>query len=258
MSSIAIVTGASSGVGKEFVAQLNEGKGGPLDEIWVIARSEDKLAELAAQSENVAVRPIPLDLMQDSSFETLEGMLEEENPCVQWLINSAGFGVFGDYVDVGLSANANMVRLNCLALVQMMSVCLPHMCPGSCIVNMSSIAGVIPQPQLATYSASKAFVQELSRMLNHELRGTGIHVLAACPKFMRTKFLDKPGDEQAANAMTRIGFEDVGHVVSLALRLAVLGYPMSISSLDMQLAALATKLLPRKCIFFIEDLVFGR
>ncbi|MDO4797428.1 MAG: SDR family NAD(P)-dependent oxidoreductase [Coriobacteriales bacterium] len=258
MKSIAVVTGASSGVGREFVAQLCDRKGGPLDEIWIIARSKDTLEEMAAASTNVTIRPIPLDLMDDASFATLEAMLEDEKPCVQWLVNSAGFGVFGAYGDVGAKANANMVRLNCLALVQMMSVCLPHMQPGSCIVNLASIAGVIPQPFLATYSASKAFVQELSRMLNHELRGTGIHVIAVCPKFMHTKFLDKPGDNEAADAMTRIGFEEVEHVVSLALRLAVLGYPMSISCLDMQLAALATKLLPRKCIFFVEDLFFGR
>ncbi len=258
MKSIAVVTGASSGVGREFVSQLCDHKGGPLDEIWIIARSKDTLEEIAASSPNVAVRPIPLDLMDDASFVTLEQMLEDERPCVQWLVNSAGFGVFGAYGDVGKDANANMIRLNCLALVQMTSVCLPHMRPGSCIVNLASIAGVVPQPYLATYSASKAFVLELSRMLNHELRGAGIHVIAVCPKFMRTKFLDKPGDGDAATAMTRIGFERVDRVVRLALRLAVLGYPMSISSPAMQLAALAAKLLPRECIFFVEDLLFGR
>ncbi len=257
MRSIAIVTGASSGVGREFVYQLCGGGGGPLDEIWIIARSKDTLAKMAAACEKPLIRPIPLDLTLDESFCELEAMLAQEEPCVQWLVNSAGFGTFGSFGDVG-SANADMVRLNCLALVSMTSICLPHMQPGSRIVNMASIAGLVPQPQLATYSASKAFVLELSRMLDHELAGTGIHVTAVCPKFMRTKFLDKPGDSEAAGAMTRIGFEDVGHVVRTALRFSVLGYHVSLSCLDMQLAALAAKLLPRKTLFRIEDLLFGR
>lgn len=258
MKSIAIVTGASSGVGREFVSQLCAGKGGPLDEVWAIARSKDVLDELAQHSSTPKVRSVPLDLTCADSFETLEAMLGAEDVCVQWLVNSAGFGTFGSFAAIGRQANANMIQLNCIALVQMISTCLPYVRSGSRIINLASIAGVIPQPYLATYSASKAFVLELSRMLDHELSGTGIHVTALCPKFMRTKFLANPGDAQEASQMTRIGFEDVGRVVSKALAASVLGIPTCITSVDMHLAALAAKILPRKALFRIEDLLFGR
>lgn len=258
MKSIAIVTGASSGVGKEFVRQLCMGKGGPLDEVWVIARSEEVLEELAAEHAEPKVCPIPLDLTRDDSFPQLEQLLAQEDVCVQWLVNSAGFGTFGDFGSVGRTDNANMVRLNCLAVVQMMSVVLSHMRPGSRIINLASIAGAIPQPYLATYSATKAFVLELSRMLDHELSPIGIHVTAVCPKFMRTGFLDAPGDHATANRMTVIGFEDVHRVVSCAIARALLGRQLCITSPDMRASYLLAKILPRRVLFWVEDLMFRR
>ena len=256
MTSIAIVTGASSGVGQAFVRQLDAGKGGPLDEIWAIARTTERLQDLADSCHSITVRPISLDLATDSAFDELSSLLESHEATVQWLVNSAGYGKFGTYADIGREQNAGMVALNCLGVVNAISVALPHMVAGSCIVNLASIAGAVPQPELAVYSATKAFVLELSRMLNHELAPCGIHVVAVCPKFMRTRFLDQPGNDTAANRMTLIGYNDVDDVVRKSMRCAIRGKDVCVPSIDVRLAMAAARILPRKVLFRIEDLLF--
>ena len=256
MKRIAIITGASSGVGKEFVRQLDAQRGGPLDALWLIARNASRLEEVAASCKNVPALTIPCDLANEESCLKLEEMLDDPDIVVEWLINSAGFGKFGDYQTVGAHQNALMVKLNCLGIVQMCSLVLPHMHAGSRIVNLSSIAGAIPQVMLATYSATKAFVLELSRMLDYELSPCGIHVMAVCPKFMKTRFLDNPGSSEAADGMCRIGFEDVSRVVSKTLRRAVKGKNLCMPSPEMRLLYLASRLMPRRLLFKVEDLLF--
>ena len=256
MKRIAIVTGASSGVGQEFVRQLDEGRGGPLDEIWIIARNEERLESIRAACTRVPARPIPADLTDEGSFELIEGLLDEADVVVEWLVNSAGYGKFGDYASIGAKDNAGMVQLNCLAVVNMISLALPYMHAGSRIINLSSIAGAIPQVMLATYSATKAFVLELSRMLDHELSPVGIHVTAVCPKFMKTRFLDQPGNDDAAKGMCKIGFEDVEHVVRMALDCAVFGMPVCIPNRGMRFTYLASRCMPRTLLFKLEDLLF--
>lgn len=256
MKFIAIVTGASSGVGREYALQLAHGKGGPLDEIWAIARTESALKELADTTDGTTIRPIPLDLSRTESFDELERLLDEEQPRVVWLVNCAGFGVFGSFSEIG-SANARMCALMCDGVVEMCSRCLPHMGPGSRIINLSSIAGLIPQVELATYSACKAFVLELSRMLDHELKAAGIRVIAVCPRFMRTHFLDEPGDRGAAERMTMIGFDDVERVVARSLGYSVLDIGTYVPSHAMRLLAFLSKHIPRRALFKAEDLLFG-
>ena len=163
MTNVAIVTGASSGVGREFVRQLDLGRGGPLDEIWLIARSADRLEQIAEETVT-GCRVFALDLTKDSSFLSVRDALEADGSIrVQWLINSAGYGRFGRLDEISSQDNADMIRLNCIAVVEMCYHALPRMVPGSRIVNMSSIAGIAPQPELSVYSASKRFVLDFSR-----------------------------------------------------------------------------------------------
>lgn len=250
MKSIAIITGASSGVGREFARQL-DAEGG-LDEIWLVARREAVLREVAAGLATPS-RVLALDLTEESSFETIANLLDEGDVDVRWLVNSAGFGKFGDFVTIDERATMDMVRLNCLGVVEACYHVLPHMTAGGRIVNLASIAGVVPQPRLSVYSATKGFVLDFSRTLDHELASTGIHVTALCPKFMRTGFLDAPGDEEAARAMTMIGFEPVEHVVRTALRYARRGWPLCIPAWDMKAAHVITKILPTTWVMYIED-----
>lgn len=250
MKSIAIVTGASSGVGREFARQLAAEKG--LDEIWLVARRREVLREVA-DGLPIEARVIPLDLTKEASYEELARLLDEGDVDVRWLVNSAGFGKFGTFPDIDEGATADMVRLNCLALVEASYHVLPHMSAGGRIINLASIAGVIPQPRLSVYSATKGFVLDLSRTIDHELAPAGIHVTALCPKFMRTGFLDAPGDEEAARAMTMIGFEPVERVVRVALRYARHGRSLCIPSWDMKAAHVICKVLPTTWVMYIED-----
>lgn len=256
MQRIAIVTGASSGVGAEFVRQFDAGKGGPLDAIWLVSRNKAILEEVAASCKRIHALPIPCDLTSPEAFSQLQQLFTTHDVVVEWLVNSAGFGKFGDYREVGISANTSMVQLNCLAVVQMTSIALEHMHKGSRIINLSSIAGAIPQSMLATYSATKAFVLELSQMLNHELGPSGIHVTAVCPKFMHTKFLDSPGSSTAAEGMCRIGFEEVESVVAKALRSSLTGRSLCVPSPDMKFARIVAHLIPRTLLFKVEDTLF--
>jgi short-subunit dehydrogenase len=250
MKSIAIVTGASSGVGREFVRQFDAGTGGPLDELWLIARRADALEEVAATCVT-ATRTFALDLTSPAAFHTLGDALfdacEDDTAYVQWLVNSAGFGTAGSFADVRPDANADMVRLNCLAVVQMCSTVLPYLTRGSRIVNLASMAAVAPLPGFATYAATKAFVLNLSRALDAELAEVGIHVTAVCPKWMKTGFFDRLGDKSRYAHLTGIGFEDPIRAVRQSIRAAILGRPVCVTSPDMKLAYAIAHILPTSC-----------
>ncbi len=235
---IAIVTGASSGLGAEIVRQLAEGAFGPLDQIWAVSRRAEKTGPL--------VRPFALDLTDPASFDVLEQALDETTDArVALLVNNAGFGTFGGFAAMPPEDNANMVRLLMLAPVELTYRALSFMSAGSRILNVSSVAAFMPQPCLATYSAAKRFVLDLSRSLDAELGPVGIHVTALCPKFIRTGFLDHAGaDDVAARMAGLTGFEDVRRVARLGLRAARAGRTLCIPSADMRAFYAAAKLLP--------------
>lgn len=184
---IAIVTGASSGMGREFVRQL----GGyvSVDEIWAVARRASALETLKAEA-SVPVRPIVLDLLEESSFTELEALLESEKPNVRLLVNAAGFGKFGAYQKVPVEDDCRMIDLNCKALLLMTRLCVPYMQPGSHILELDSLSAFQPVPYITTYAATKAFVLSYSRALNQELKSRGIRVMAVSPGWVKTEFFD--------------------------------------------------------------------
>lgn len=255
MRSIAIVTGASSGVGREFARQLDQGAGGALDELWLVARGAEHLEATRAQC-STPCRVFALDLTRPQSIDALAEALDEADARVCWLINSAGFGRFGSFGSISRDDEVNMVRLNCGAVVGLCHLALPHMDSGSCIINMSSVAGLAPQPELSCYSATKRFVLDLSRTLNYELEPVGIHVCAVCPKFMDTGFLANAGDARAVRRMTTIGYEQPRRVVRKALAAAGRGSATCVPSWDAKFIHVAVKLLPSALTLHAQDLLF--
>ena len=123
MKKIAIVTGASSGIGKEFFLSLNERKDN-LDEIWVIARSENKLEELRTLTD-LPLRVFPLDLSAPDATEKIEAAFKEENPSIQYLICASGFGRFNAIEDDSAAVLENMVDLNCRSIVGITRAAFP-------------------------------------------------------------------------------------------------------------------------------------
>ena len=184
---IAIVTGASSGMGREFVLQLSAYVS--VDEIWVIARRREALEKLKEEV-TVPVRPVALDLLESSSFDAFAALLEAEKPNVKLLVNAAGFGKFGSYRYISPEDECRMIQLNCTALVRITRLVLPFMSAGSHILQLDSLSAFQPVPFLNTYAATKHFVLAYSRGLNQELRSTGIRCMAMNPGWVKTEFFD--------------------------------------------------------------------
>ena len=182
---IAIVTGASSGMGREFVLQLS--KYIQVDEIWAIARREDALKALHA---SVPVRPVVLDLCENASFETYANLLAAEMPNVKLLVNAAGFGKFGAFDQVSIADDCRMIDLNCKALVAMTRLTLPYMRSGSHILQLASNSSWQPVPYIATYGATKAMVLSYSRAINQELKSRGIRMMSMNPGWVKTEFFN--------------------------------------------------------------------
>lgn len=184
---IAVVTGASSGMGREFVLQLSDFV--EVDEIWVIARRKDALETLETQV-SIPVRPLALDLCDSSSFDTIAKLLETEKPNIKLLVNAAGFGKFGAYHKVSLTDESRMIDLNCKAPVLLTRLCIPYMAQGSHILQLDSLSAFQPVPYITTYGASKAFILSYSRAMNRELKSKGIRVMAMNPGWVKTEFFN--------------------------------------------------------------------
>lgn len=185
---IAIITGASAGLGEEFARQLKTyfpetGK------VWLIARRQERLEELAKRLEGVETEVLPLDLCDKGSFAALAEKLAAERPEVEVLINNAGCGYLGNIGQESVDRQVRMTDLNVTALTAVTHLVLPYMKSGSRIVNVSSIASFCANPKMTVYSSTKAFVSSFTRGLAYELRGTGIAVTAVCPGPMATEFL---------------------------------------------------------------------
>lgn len=183
----AIVTGASGGLGKEFVQlMLKE----DIEEIWVVGRDKKKLESLSGDSET-RILPILMDLSGMEYEHYFENILKERNPEILYLINSAGTGRLGTYADFTVEEITKELDINCKAVAILCTLCIPYMCRMSHILNLSSQASFQPDPYLNMYASTKAFVTSYSRALNRELREKEITVTAVCPGWVDTDLLEK-------------------------------------------------------------------
>ena len=189
---IAVVTGASSGIGRELVYAADAKYS--FDEIWVIARRAERLEELKEKCRN-PLRPVALDLADDAGLKAYAALLEQEKPEIALLVNAAGCGVFGPFEEKDLEALLHSAKLNALALTAMCHMSLPYMPGGSSIVNMGSNSSWQPVPYQAVYGASKSYVLSLSRAIGRELRPRGIHVMCVCPGWIKTEFQQHAGHD---------------------------------------------------------------
>lgn len=184
---IAVITGASSGIGQEFVTAVDRAY--ELDEIWVIARRKERLEALQALCRN-KIRPLVMDLLKQDSFTDYQTLLKEHRPDIRILVNAAGFGLFGTFTEMELSGQLDSISLNASALTAMCHISLPFMSSGSQILNIASNSSWQPVPYINVYGASKAYVMSFSRALGMELKSRGIHVMAVAPGWIRTEFFD--------------------------------------------------------------------
>ena len=189
----AIITGASSGLGIEFVRLLTAAFP-EVESVWLIARRRDRLEELAAQyGEDLDVRVLPLDLCSESAFAALSFELEAWKPDVCLLVNNAGCGYLGRMGEVDTDTQTRMTKLNVTALTAVTNLVLPYMSRGARIINVSSIASFCPNARMTVYSSTKAYVSSFTRGLSEEVRHRGVFITAVCPGPMATEFLDIGG-----------------------------------------------------------------
>lgn len=189
--SIAIITGASSGLGKEYVLATARKYTG-IKEFWLIARRTELLEELKEKlPADLSVKILPVDLNDRASLDSLCALLKKENPKVSLLVNNAGFGKLGYVWEIDPNVQRNMIDLNCGALTAVTSAVIPYMPAGGGILNVCSIASFVPNARMTVYSSTKAYVMSFSRALREELKHKHINVLAVCPGPMSTEFLTR-------------------------------------------------------------------
>lgn len=240
---IGIVTGASSGLGKEFVLELDQEN---LDAIWVIARRKERLTELS-QKVSTPLVLLPLDISRKEDLSFYKEKLAQEKPEVSYLVNCAGLGRFGSSLTIPYGEAMAMVHVNMAALTAVTLSTLPYCRPGCRILQMSSMAGFAPIPYFALYSASKTFVTAFSRSLHRELAGKKITVTAVCPGPVATEFFD---EADRFGPTLGIGRKKLSakRVVSLALIDAKRGKDLSVCGAVSKLMRLGAKVLPHRVI----------
>ena len=248
MKKIVVITGASSGMGRDFVRLIEKYE--KPDEVWVIARRRDRLESLSECCPYKIV-PIELDLCEAESYEKYKALLAEQAPHVTLLVNCSGYGKFGRYDDIDMSDKMGMIDLNCKALVQMTELTLPYMKSGGHIIELDSLSSFQPVPYIGVYGATKAFVLSYSRSLNRELKDRGIKVCAVCPGWVRTEFFDraKTKNEKAVTYYNKVWESE--DVVKTALRDAYKGKDVSIHGFSVRAQVFATKLLPHSLVMNI-------
>lgn len=245
---VAVITGASSGIGKEFTKAISEQYS--FDEMWLIARREDRLKEVA-DGLSVQCRVIPMDLTDRASLEKYKDILENEKPTITVMVNAGGFGKFGHHTAVDIEQSLNMIDLNCKALLAMTELSLPYMDKGSEIYQLGSLSSFQPVPYLNTYAATKAFVLSYTRGLNKELRSRGIKAMAVSPGWVKTEFFDRAATKDS-DAVTYFNvMYTPEQVVKTALKDMKRGKDVSVHGLPIKLQVLAVKLLPHSLIMKI-------
>lgn len=251
MKKIAILTGATGGLGREFLKQILKEK---IDEVWAIARNEQKLSELRKEY-GERVIPMSIDLSKLQGIEQIKNVLDEKKPQVMYLINNAGLAKMGNYKDFDIEEIDKTINVNCKAPVMLAQICIPYMGKGSKILNISSASAFQPNPYINLYAASKVFERSYSRALNVELNGTGITSVAVCPGWIDTELLQK---EINGKKVKFPGMVTPDRVAKQAIKDAKKGKDMSVCSLYVKCQHVNVKLLPQRLVMKIWRAGIGK
>jgi short-subunit dehydrogenase len=183
---VAVVTGASAGLGAEFVRQIDAGF--DVDELWLVARRRRPMEELARELTRARGVPIVADLSTDEGLGFLFDRLEKGQPDLKLLVNNAGVGMFGHFEKIDKKKQLEMIDLNVRSLTEITHQALKYMSEGGIIVQVASIVGLFPLSGWSVYSATKAYIISFSCGLAGELKSRGIKCTVCCPGLMKTDF----------------------------------------------------------------------
>ena len=229
MKTIAIVTGAAGGLGKEIVKRIID----DVDELWAIGRNLSKLesikAELAVQGAKIV--PTTMDLSDTKSYDSLSAKLTAESSQgieIRWLVNNAGAGRFGPSCGFSTQEISTSVICHCIAPAALCNICIPYMKRGDIIMNIASQSAFLPLPFINLYAATKSFVYSYTRALRQELKDSGIKVTAVCPGWIQTNLIvDSINGQKVKYPL----IDTAQNVAKKAVRDARKGKALSINSL---------------------------
>ncbi|HUS25361.1 MAG TPA: SDR family oxidoreductase [Candidatus Binatia bacterium] len=242
---MALITGASSGIGEEFARQLAD-RG---SDLVLVARSEDKLRALAKQLAELhsrRVETVTLDLCTPGAAGKLREALQALKLTPDLLVNNAGFGTAGAFWKQDAAREQQEIALNVGALVDITRAFLPSMVEArhGGVLNVASLAGFQPLPYMAVYAATKAFVLSFSQSLRAELRGTGVGVVCLCPGPVDTPFFEATGVPGMRKTVPRGTMVTAEAVVSAALRRLDAGGGVVLPGAAAKLMAAGSRLVP--------------
>ena len=235
---IAIVTGATGGIGEEFVKKLME----EVDLVWAVGRSEDRLAALKDKYGDKIV-PVKADLSDRDGIFALCAKIEAENPSVKYLVNNAGTAKMAPVSEFTLEEISDMLDINDKAATLICRACLPHMAEGSYILNVASASAFQPNPYIALYSASKAYLLSFTRSLNVE--NEHIICTAVCPGWVDTKMLPKTNN---GKEIKYPGMVPASVVVETALKDCKKGKDVSVCSFYYRYMRFLSKVMPHRTL----------
>lgn len=248
---IIVITGASSGMGREFAMQLDRGLK-TIDEFWLVARRGERMKELAADMQH-SVKILPLDLSAEGDIQLFGEVLCEEKPVIRMLVNCAGYGLIGDFCEIPMEKQAGEVDVNCRALMQMTYMCIPYMRKRSRIIQLASSAAFLPQPGFCVYAATKSFVLSFSRALREELKDRQIYVTAVCPGPVQTEFFDVAEQYGAVLSIKKYTMAEADRVVRDALSASCKNRSMSVCGPLMKTFWVMTRLMPQDPVLRITQ-----
>ncbi|MEF8828798.1 MAG: SDR family oxidoreductase [Haloarcula sp.] len=247
----ALITGASAGIGnalaREFAARGHD--------VVLVARSEEKLARLAEdlETDGVTATPIAMDLDHAAAAEDLHAEVVERGLAVDVLVNNVGVGTYGPFAESDLDAERTQLRLNVMLPVELTRLFLEAFDDGGAVINMGSVAGFQPGPNLAGYYASKAYINSFSEALAEELRETPVDVTVVCPGPVDTDFQERAG--MTASAVGSVTTNTPEAVASAAYDGAAAGEAVVIPRRSMRLIDRLVRVTPRRVVRRVAALV---
>ncbi len=250
---IVLITGASSGIGAEFVRQLDR-ELESIEEFWLVARRKERMERLSEEL-NHTVRIFAEDVRDYSFYETLERRLKEQNADIKILVNCAGYGIIGRVAERSVEELSGMIDVNCRALTALTGICLPYMKRNARILQIASSAAYLPQPDFAVYAATKAYVLSYSRALAEELYGQEIYVTAVCPGPVATEFFETAEQYGASYGFKKYFRMQPEKVVAEAIRASRRKQTVVTPGLPMKGFRILTKLVPHEIILKVLRLL---
>ena len=241
---LAIITGASSGMGREFAVQLK--RDGEADTFWLIARRRDRLEALAEEL-GCPCRIIEADLTKEEGVGAVSAALEEEKPQVKYLVNCAGYGKYGAYDEVKESDVVGMIDLNIKASVVLTHRILPYMERGGHVILLGSGSCFTPLPYFSVYASSKSFILHYTKALRYETKKIGVSATCFCPGWVDTEFLALAVAQKGVTHPKASAYKPLlktDRVVAGAIRAAKRGRVMYVTGWYTKLQHLLFKLLP--------------